>query len=101
MGCLWEHLADDPILECPYHANGNAVPRAPATAIVADVTVDLQEFDSVGQRGDIAMFKRVKTRRYFDVRAIRPTAVTVEHRDPAGVVHRSVSEALQWARGLE
>jgi len=64
---LWEHLADDPILVCPFHANGHAVPRAPATATVADVTIDRQEFDYVGQRGDVAMFKHVKTRRYFGV----------------------------------
>ncbi len=96
---VWEHLADEPMLVCPFHANGKTVPRPPATAIVGDVAINLQEFDYVGHRGDIAMFKHVKTWRYVNLRAIGPTAVAVEHR--AGVAHRSVMEALQLARGEE
>jgi len=60
---VWEHLASDAMLVCPFHANGQAVPRAPATALVGDVGINLQEFDYVGDREDIAMLKHVRTRR--------------------------------------
>ncbi len=97
---LWEHLANDAMLVCPFHANGQTVPRAPATALVGDVDINLQEFDYVGNREDIAMFKHVQTRRYMNVRELGPTTTAVERRD-GNVVYRPVSEALRWARGGE
>ncbi len=97
---LWEHLASDAMLICPFHANGQAVPRAPATALVGAVGINLQEFDYVGDREDIAMFKHLRTRRYLSVRELGPTTIAVEHRD-GYVMYRPVSEALRWARGEE
>ncbi len=97
---VWEHLASDAMLVCPFHANGQAVPRAPATALVGDVDINLQEFDYVGDREDIVVLKHVQTRRYLNVRRLGPTTTAVERRD-GNVVYHAVSEALRWARGEE
>ncbi len=97
---LWESLAHEPDLVCSFHASGHSVPRSPATARVGDVEINLQEFDYVGQRGDVAMFKHLGTRRYMNVRAVGPTAVAVD-REGGELVYRCVSEALRWARGEE
>ncbi len=94
---LWEHPASDAVLVCPFHANGTTVPRAPATAIFGSVTVDLQEFDYVGKRGDVAMFKHIRTGRYMNLREVGPTAVAVKH-EGGELVYRPITEALRSAR---
>ncbi len=97
---LWEHLESDALLVCPFHANGKTVPRALGTALVGGVAVNLQEFDYVGKRGDVAMFKHIRTGRYMNLREIGPTAVAVNH-EGGELVYRPVSEALRSARGRD
>jgi len=94
---LWEHLSSDAVFICPFHANGKTVPRAPGTAIVGGVTVDLQEFDYVGERGNVATFKHIRTWRYMNLREVGPTAVGVNH-EGCELVYRPISEALRLAR---
>jgi hypothetical protein len=60
--------ADDYIAFCPYHARGLSVPRPAGTMTIGDVTVDLQEFDYVGDRPNITHFKHIETRRYLNLR---------------------------------
>ncbi len=97
---LWEDFAYDPEFVCPFHANGKTVPRAPATAIVGDVAIDLQEFDYVGARGDVAMFKHIRTWRYINLLEVGPTTVAVDHRG-GELTCLPVAEALRWVRGEE
>jgi len=97
---IWEHLASDAVLVCPFHANGKTVPRAPGTAIFGGVAVNLQEFDYVGERGDVVMFKHIKTWRYMNLREVGPTAVAVNH-EGGELVYRPVSEALRSAAGRD
>ena len=59
---------DDYAAFCPYHARGLTVPRPAGTMTIGNVTVDLQEFDYVGDRPDITHFKHISTRRYLNLR---------------------------------
>lgn len=93
--------AGPPYLVCPYHASDSRVPRSDADMMVGDVTLDLQEFDYVGDRPpDIAMFKHIRTQRYLNLAARNGRVVWCEYRSGIGVVERDVAKGFRWVRSL-
>ena len=65
----WASAArNDYIAICPYHARGVQVPRPAATMTIADLTIDLQEFDYMGERMNTVLFRNIESRRYLNIR---------------------------------
>ena len=90
----------EPFLCCPWHAKGEAVPRAPRSVRVGEIEIDLQEFDFIRMRGDIFMFKHVHTRRYLSVAERAGRAVWCDYLPGSGVIERDVEEGLRYARAV-